>query len=91
MPSRPFFIICCMTADFSALDSPPYPNWVRSPQGAMGMIMMDMLMEMLPMMYPGGLSKAEKVVQRARDLARLDAEPPVLHHLLHDGGLLRLG
>jgi hypothetical protein len=35
--------------------------------------------------------KAERMPDIARDLARLDAEPPVLHHLLHDGGLLRLG
>ncbi len=58
-------------------DPRTYPAWVRSPQGAMGMIMMDMLMEMLPMMYPGGLSKAAAGRRHAAgdDERRLGIEP----------------
>jgi hypothetical protein len=69
-----------------AYDPRTYPNWVRSPQGAMGMIMMDMLMEMLPMMYPGGLSKAEKsaVLQQMMKNGRLGIEPGEIPGSLHE-------
>ncbi|WP_375275517.1 hypothetical protein [Methylorubrum thiocyanatum] len=71
---------------YPSYDPRTYPAWVRSPQGAMGMIMMDMLMEMLPMMYPGGLSKAEKaaVVRQMMMDGRLGIEPGEVPGSLHD-------
>ncbi|RUP11565.1 MAG: hypothetical protein EKK43_25895, partial [Methylobacterium sp.] len=67
-------------------DPRTYPAWVRSPQGAMGMIMMDMLMEMLPMMYPGGLSKAQRaaVMRQAMMNGRLEIEPGEVPGSLRD-------
>ncbi len=52
----------------------------------MGMIMMDMLMEMLPMMYPGGLSKASHaaIMQQMMKNGRLGIEPGEIPGSLHD-------
>jgi hypothetical protein len=67
-------------------DPRTYPAWVRAPQGAMGMIMMDMLMEMLPMMYPGGLSKDRKaaVMRQMMMNGRLGIEPGEVPGSLRD-------
>ncbi len=71
---------------YPGYDPRTYPAWVRSPQGAMGMIMMDMLMEMLPMMYPGGLSKDRKaaVMRQMMMNGRLGIEPGEVPGSLHD-------
>ena len=67
-------------------DPRTYPAWVRAPQGAMGMIMMDMLMEMLPMMYPQGLSKAQHaaVMRQMMMNGRLGIEPGEVPGSLRD-------
>ena len=67
-------------------DPRTYPAWVRSPMGAMGMIMMDMLMEMLPMMYPQGLSQAQRaaIMQQMMKNGRLGIEPGEVPGSLHD-------
>ena len=67
-------------------DPRTYPAWVRSPMGAMGTIMMEMLMEMLPMMYPGGLSKASHaaIMQQMMKNGRLGIEPGEIPGSLND-------
>jgi len=71
---------------YPTYDPRTYPGWVRSPQGAMGTIMMDMLMEMLPMMYPQGLSKGEKaaIMRQMMMNGRLGIEPGEIPGSLHD-------
>lgn len=71
---------------YPSFDPRTYPAWVRSPMGAMGMIMMDMLMEMLPMMYPQGLSQAQKaaIMQQMMKNGRLGIEPGEVPGSLHD-------
>ena len=71
---------------YPSYDPRTYPAWVRSPMGGMSKIIMDMLMEMLPMMYPQGLSKAEKaaVMQQMMKNGRLGIEPGEIPGSLHD-------
>ena len=67
-------------------DPRSYPAWVRSPKGAMSEIMMDMLMEMLPMMYPQGLSPRAKaaIMDQMMKNGRLGIEPGEVAGSLHD-------
>ncbi|WP_345823012.1 hypothetical protein ABC766_33390 (plasmid) [Methylobacterium fujisawaense] len=71
---------------YPTYDPRTYPAWVRSPEGAMGKIMMEMLMEMLPMMYPQGLSKMQKaaIMQQMMKSGRLGIEPGELPGSLRD-------
>lgn len=67
-------------------DPRTYPGWVRSPMGAMGQIMSEMMMEMLPMMYPQGLSPKAKaaIMDQMMKNGRLGIEPGEVEGSLRD-------